>query len=209
MLAPGMSNFEPVSLLRLYKIAHSDRRLSPARTDARPHVTEIIGASPTTPPARQPAPALRRFGPMGATAAAALRGLTLAPAVAQLALSSFFQVHRMRRARVRRPRVSLTHGSPSFGSTLNIGNALRAAAVRNPWPQTDDHGHDANPVSAASNFKINFLPAVRRRTPYLPINPAMKRMVAMSSTTAISIGIVCSSAVLAVSRSTMRCAGAT
>ena len=41
-----MYSFEPVSLLRLYKIAHSDRRLSPARTDACPHVTEIIGASP-------------------------------------------------------------------------------------------------------------------------------------------------------------------
>ena len=52
--APGMSSFEPVSLLRLCKIAHSDRhkiahydpRLIPARTDACPHVTEIIGASP-------------------------------------------------------------------------------------------------------------------------------------------------------------------
>ena len=41
-----MSNFEPVSLLRLCKIAHSDPRLIPARMDACPHVTEIIGASP-------------------------------------------------------------------------------------------------------------------------------------------------------------------
>ena len=73
-----------------------------------------------------------------------------------------------------------------------------------------DNKMSPKPVSAASNFKINFLPAVSPRTPYLPINPAMKRMVAMSSTTAISIGIICvAERSIAVSRSTMRSAGAT
>jgi hypothetical protein len=40
----GICDFEPVSFLRLYKIAHSDRRLSPARTDARPHVAKMWAA---------------------------------------------------------------------------------------------------------------------------------------------------------------------
>ena len=39
-----MSSFEPVSLLRLYKIAHSDRRLSPARTDVPAHVAKMWAA---------------------------------------------------------------------------------------------------------------------------------------------------------------------
>jgi hypothetical protein len=72
--------------------------------------------------------------PRAATAAVALREPAPAPAVAELALSFFFQGHRTRRAQVRRQRVSLTHGSPSFGSTLDIANAVRRA-VRNPWPR--------------------------------------------------------------------------
>jgi hypothetical protein len=80
------------------------------------------------------APALAGSDSCAATAAAALREPAPALAVAELALSSFFQVHRMRPAQVRRPRVSLTHGTPSFGSTFDIANAVRRA-VRNSWPQ--------------------------------------------------------------------------
>jgi hypothetical protein len=43
-------------------------------------------------------PTLGGLDPCAATAAAALREPAPAPAVAELALSSFFQVHRMRRA---------------------------------------------------------------------------------------------------------------
>ena len=67
-----------------------------------------------------------------------------------------------------------------------------------------------NPMSAASNFKNQFPPRREATNSYLPINPAVKRMVAMSSTTAISIGIICVvERSVAVSRSTMRSAGAT
>src|ERR1700730_5552008 len=59
---------------------------------------------------RAPVPALGGSVPWAATAAAALREPAPVPEVADLALLSFFQVHRMRRAQVR-PRVSLTHGS--------------------------------------------------------------------------------------------------
>ena len=68
---------------------------------------------------RARAPALAGSVPCAATVAAALREPAPAPVVAELALSSFFQGHRMRRAQVRRQRVSPTSGSPSFGSTLN------------------------------------------------------------------------------------------
>ena len=75
-------------------------------------------ASPPLLPARPaPVPAPSGSVPCAATAAAALREPAPAPQVAELALSSFFQGHRTRRAQVRRQRVSLTSGSSSFGST--------------------------------------------------------------------------------------------
>jgi hypothetical protein len=75
---------------------------------------------------RAPVPALGGSVPWAATAAAALREPAPVPEVADLALLSFFQVHRMRRAQVRRPRISLTHGSPSFGSLRSaVGTSCR------------------------------------------------------------------------------------
>ena len=101
-----------------------------------------------------------------ANAAVALKGPAPAPEVAELALvgwartgpSSFFQGHRTRQAQGRRQRVSLTSGSPSFGSTShpNVrwsrGLRLCRAFVRDASPARvlSDPPQIPAPVGAAS-----------------------------------------------------------